>query len=209
MVKVLAIPLHSGNSTFVPSGWFMHAWSQISLSVPLPPSLPQVPVSATPGRTKHFQTLYVSDHLMLCDCPGLVFPSLVLTKAEMVVSGILPIDQMRDHTPPISLVYAHTHSLTHTLSHILTHTHTHTHTHTLSHTCTHAHAQVCQRVPRSVLERVYGLSLPPPSEGEDPHRLPTALELLSAYGCGCGCGCGFISAVVTFLYLHHQISMVT
>ena len=26
MVKVLA---HSGNSTFVPSGWFMHAWYRI------------------------------------------------------------------------------------------------------------------------------------------------------------------------------------
>ena len=29
MVKVLAISLHSRNSTFAPSGWFMHAWSQI------------------------------------------------------------------------------------------------------------------------------------------------------------------------------------
>ena len=44
---------------------------------------------------------------MLCDCPGLVFPSLISTKAEMVVSGILPIDQMRHHIPPVSLVYMH------------------------------------------------------------------------------------------------------
>ena len=29
MVKVLAISLHSGNSSFVPSGWFMHAWSHM------------------------------------------------------------------------------------------------------------------------------------------------------------------------------------
>ena len=29
IVKALAISLRSGNSTFVPSGWFMHAWSQI------------------------------------------------------------------------------------------------------------------------------------------------------------------------------------
>jgi large subunit GTPase 1 len=64
----------------------------------------KVPVSATPGRTKHFQTLLISEQLQLCDCPGLVFPSLVSTKAEMVVSGILPIDHMRDHTPPVSLV---------------------------------------------------------------------------------------------------------
>ena len=50
------------------------------------------------------QTLYIDDHLMLCDCPGLVFPRFVATKAEMVCSGILPIDQMRDPTPPTSLV---------------------------------------------------------------------------------------------------------
>ncbi|ESO88812.1 hypothetical protein LOTGIDRAFT_165229 [Lottia gigantea] len=43
----------------------------------------KVPVSATPGRTKHFQTLYVEPDLMLCDCPGLVFPSFVSTKAEI------------------------------------------------------------------------------------------------------------------------------
>ena len=32
-------------------------------------------VSATPGKTKHFQTLELGDGLMLADCPGLVFPS--------------------------------------------------------------------------------------------------------------------------------------
>uniref|UniRef100_T1GQ09 G domain-containing protein n=1 Tax=Megaselia scalaris TaxID=36166 RepID=T1GQ09_MEGSC len=34
----------------------------------------------------------VSD-ILLCDCPGLVMPSFVLTKADMVLNGILPIDQ--------------------------------------------------------------------------------------------------------------------
>ena len=29
MVKALAISLRSENSTFAPSGWFMHAWSHI------------------------------------------------------------------------------------------------------------------------------------------------------------------------------------
>ncbi|NWJ01942.1 LSG1 GTPase, partial [Crypturellus undulatus] len=57
----------------------------------------KVSVSATPGRTKHFQTLYVEPGLCLCDCPGLVMPSFISTKAEMICSGILPIDQMRDH----------------------------------------------------------------------------------------------------------------
>uniref|UniRef100_A0A8B9KMR9 Large subunit GTPase 1 homolog n=1 Tax=Astyanax mexicanus TaxID=7994 RepID=A0A8B9KMR9_ASTMX len=61
----------------------------------------KVSVSATPGHTKHFQTLFVEPSLCLCDCPGLVMPSFVSTKAEMICSGILPIDQMRDHVPTI------------------------------------------------------------------------------------------------------------
>uniref|UniRef100_H0WMU6 Large subunit GTPase 1 homolog n=1 Tax=Otolemur garnettii TaxID=30611 RepID=H0WMU6_OTOGA len=65
----------------------------------------KVSVSATPGHTKHFQTLYVEPGLCLCDCPGLVMPSFVSTKAEMTCNGILPIDQMRDHVPPVSLAY--------------------------------------------------------------------------------------------------------
>ncbi|XP_032081214.1 large subunit GTPase 1 homolog isoform X2 [Thamnophis elegans] len=64
----------------------------------------KVSVSTTPGRTKHFQTLFVEPSLCLCDCPGLVMPSFVSTKAEMVCSGILPIDQLRDHVSPVTLV---------------------------------------------------------------------------------------------------------
>lgn len=64
----------------------------------------KVAVSATPGRTKHFQTFFIEKDLVLCDCPGLVFPSFVTNKAEMVLSGILPIDEIRDHIPPINLI---------------------------------------------------------------------------------------------------------
>uniref|UniRef100_A0A8C9VV47 Large subunit GTPase 1 homolog n=1 Tax=Scleropages formosus TaxID=113540 RepID=A0A8C9VV47_SCLFO len=64
----------------------------------------KVSVSATPGHTKHFQTLFVEPGLCLCDCPGLVMPSFVSTKAEMICNGILPIDQMRDHVPAVSLI---------------------------------------------------------------------------------------------------------
>ncbi|KAJ8374324.1 hypothetical protein SKAU_G00049040 [Synaphobranchus kaupii] len=60
----------------------------------------KVSVSATPGHTKHFQTLFVEPGLCLCDCPGLVMPSFVSTKAEMICCGILSIDQMRDHNIP-------------------------------------------------------------------------------------------------------------
>lgn len=64
----------------------------------------KVSVSATPGKTKHFQTLFLDKDLLLCDCPGLVMPSFVLTKAEMILNGILPIDQMRDHVPPVNVL---------------------------------------------------------------------------------------------------------
>ncbi|XP_068209925.1 large subunit GTPase 1 homolog [Palaemon carinicauda] len=67
----------------------------------------KVSVSATPGKTKHFQTLFLSNEVMLCDCPGLVFPAFVATKPEMIISGILPIDQMRDEVPPINLIANH------------------------------------------------------------------------------------------------------
>lgn len=64
----------------------------------------KVSVSATPGKTKHFQTLYLENDILLCDCPGLVMPSFVLTKADMILNGILPIDQMRDHVPAVNVL---------------------------------------------------------------------------------------------------------
>lgn len=64
----------------------------------------KVSVSTTPGKTKHFQTLNIDEELSLCDCPGLVFPNFVNSKADMIVHGILPIDQMTDHVPPVNLV---------------------------------------------------------------------------------------------------------
>lgn len=64
----------------------------------------KVSVSATPGKTKHFQTIHYSDRVILCDCPGLVFPSFASTKAELVVNGVLPIDQLREYSGPATLV---------------------------------------------------------------------------------------------------------
>ncbi|KAJ5104507.1 hypothetical protein NUU61_001854 [Penicillium alfredii] len=64
----------------------------------------KVSVSATPGKTKHFQTMYLSPEILLCDCPGLVFPNFATTKAELVVNGVLPIDQQREFTGPTGLV---------------------------------------------------------------------------------------------------------
>ncbi|GME53416.1 GTP-binding domain HSR1-related protein [Neofusicoccum parvum] len=64
----------------------------------------KVSVSATPGKTKHFQTIHLSEKVVLCDCPGLVFPNFASTKAELVCSGVLPIDQLREYTGPAGLV---------------------------------------------------------------------------------------------------------
>jgi len=87
----------------------------------------RVATGPTPGKTKHLQTHFIEvpRHgggasaepveeaetteakakaemagfpIMLVDCPGLVFPSWRLSVEEMLCDGILPIDQMRDHT---------------------------------------------------------------------------------------------------------------
>ncbi|KAI2621787.1 P-loop containing nucleoside triphosphate hydrolase protein [Hypoxylon sp. NC1633] len=64
----------------------------------------KVSVSATPGKTKHFQTIHLSDKVILCDCPGLVFPNFATTKADLVCNGVLPIDQLREYTGPGAVV---------------------------------------------------------------------------------------------------------
>lgn len=64
----------------------------------------KVSVSSTPGKTKHFQTIHLSDKVVLCDCPGLVFPNFATTKAELVCNGVLPIDQLREFSGPAALV---------------------------------------------------------------------------------------------------------
>lgn len=70
----------------------------------------RVGVASQPGKTKHFQTLYLpaetemDDKMMLCDCPGLVFPSFVSNTADLIAAGVYPIAQMRDHWPVIRLI---------------------------------------------------------------------------------------------------------
>ena len=57
----------------------------------------RVAVGATPGKTKHLQTCILSDTLMLCDCPGLVFPVVMNTKADLLFNGVLPASNMREY----------------------------------------------------------------------------------------------------------------
>lgn len=61
-----------------------------------------VSTSSTPGHTKHFQTIYinlsdengVTSQFKLCDCPGLVFPAVDISKELQVLSGVFPISQV-------------------------------------------------------------------------------------------------------------------
>lgn len=100
-------------------------------------------VTSTPGKTKHFQTLIISDKLTLCDCPGLVFPSFTSSRYDMIASGVLPIDRMTEHREAVQVV--------------------------------------ADKVPRSVIEEVYNISLPKPKPYEVQNRPPTSVELLRTY----------------------------
>ncbi|XP_076179653.1 nucleostemin 4 isoform X2 [Ptiloglossa arizonensis] len=54
-----------------------------------------VSISRTPGHTKHFQTIFLTKTVCLCDCPGLVFPSTV-PKELQILMGSFPIAQVRE-----------------------------------------------------------------------------------------------------------------
>lgn len=100
-------------------------------------------VTSTPGKTKHFQTLIISEKLTLCDCPGLVFPSFTSSRYEMIASGVLPIDRLTERREAVQVV--------------------------------------ANRVPRSVIESVYKITLPKPKSYESQSRPPLAAEFLRAY----------------------------
>lgn len=54
-----------------------------------------VSTSRTPGHTKHLQTMFLSPHVVLCDCPGLVFPGTAPRELQ-VVAGMYPVAQLRE-----------------------------------------------------------------------------------------------------------------
>ncbi|KAM9975246.1 hypothetical protein ACTFIW_000873 [Dictyostelium discoideum] len=64
----------------------------------------KVAVAATPGKTKYVQTIILDEEIVLLDCPGLVFPTLSTSKADLVCNGLLPIDQLRDFISPVDLI---------------------------------------------------------------------------------------------------------
>ena len=64
----------------------------------------RVGVASQPGKTKHYQTLFLTPEIMLVDCPGLVFPNVASSVAEMVLNGVTPIDTIKDHIGPTQLL---------------------------------------------------------------------------------------------------------
>ena len=73
----------------------------------------KVAVANLPGKTKHYQTLFLppdsslnisEKSLCLMDCPGLVFPSFTASKADMLINGIFRIDTLTDYLSPIQLI---------------------------------------------------------------------------------------------------------
>lgn len=81
--------------------------------------------------------------MTLCDCPGLVFPQFTTTKADLVCDGVLPIDQMKEHTGPVTLVV--------------------------------------KRIPKPVLEGIYGLNIRIKSKDEGGDGNVTAEDFLIAF----------------------------
>lgn len=65
-----------------------------------------VSVSRTPGHTKHFQTIFLTNVVRLCDCPGLVFPSST-SKYLQVLLGSFPISQLQVPYRSIQLMAEH------------------------------------------------------------------------------------------------------
>ncbi|OLY78074.1 Guanine nucleotide-binding protein-like 1 [Smittium mucronatum] len=51
--------------------------------------------SRTPGHTKHFQTIHISQNLRLCDCPGLVFPCYI-ERPLQILMGLYNIAQVQE-----------------------------------------------------------------------------------------------------------------
>ena len=61
----------------------------------------RVSVSSTPGKTKHYQSFILDNGLKIYDCPGLVFPKIASCKEELIVNGVLSIDQLRNYLAPV------------------------------------------------------------------------------------------------------------
>ncbi|OAF70713.1 CCT-zeta, partial [Intoshia linei] len=66
-----------------------------------------VAVSMTPGKTKKWQSHYLKNsNIQLFDCPGMIMPSFVYSRADLVTNGILSIDHVSDFIEPANIMAA-------------------------------------------------------------------------------------------------------
>ncbi|GFH16930.1 G domain-containing protein, partial [Haematococcus lacustris] len=70
-------------------------------------AVPQAPDQAIAGRTKHYQTHFMAPGLMLCDCPGLVFPRVDVSLPMQILYGSFPIARCRDPYAVVAYLAAH------------------------------------------------------------------------------------------------------
>ncbi|VDN21288.1 unnamed protein product [Gongylonema pulchrum] len=56
------------------------------------------------GKSSTINRILNQKKLVLCDCPGLVMPSFVLSRSEMILNGILSVDHMHDYFSPVALL---------------------------------------------------------------------------------------------------------
>ncbi|OIR58712.1 MAG: large subunit GTPase 1 [Amphiamblys sp. WSBS2006] len=64
----------------------------------------RVSVGSMPGKTKHIQSLFFSNDVVVLDCPGLVFPRTAVVEAEYLLNGILSLSALSKHLPSITLL---------------------------------------------------------------------------------------------------------
>lgn len=46
----------------------------------------------------------MTKEILLCDCPGLVFPSIVSSKAEMICNGVISLNNLVNYIDPIKYI---------------------------------------------------------------------------------------------------------
>jgi len=64
-------------------------WKRILYCFDVYTGVKVVSVSRTPGHTKHFQTIFLTSTVRLCDSPGLVFPSAVARPLQVYTDSVL------------------------------------------------------------------------------------------------------------------------
>jgi len=65
----------------------------------------RVGMSSRSGKTKHIQTLELPElNITLCDCPGLVFPSVAASREHLVINNAMPFDDLRECHSPVALI---------------------------------------------------------------------------------------------------------